>query len=227
MLYSVVKVMMPINSMNTYLAMGDFLSCDNDEIRSFSTLVGNYLRDKNYVENTNNNYTMRGIDSSSLLKMIVEDTYSGKDDGLSSLIKESKYLSISVGLNDILRYIKFDSSNKEMEYDKEFIKRKLEIMKQNYLEIIEEIKQLNEGVSVYLVGYYCPFMNDNGDKIDGVEVFNLLNEYIRDVSELTSVYYLDIEDVSSSSNMLSKNNMYLNQEGHNYIYNAFLNAYFC
>jgi len=230
-LFALVKVLTPSRKMNTYLAIGDYLSVSGnlkgEEINSFSSILGDYLVNNNLVQVSNYNYTYSSIDSASLLEMICKDSYSGSDDGLVSLIKDSKYITISVGMNDILQYIRFDSNNQKIEYDKEYIERKLEIMKQNYYEIIDEIKELNEGVSVYLVGYYYPFSwVDEENKEDVNEVFKLLNDSIREVSDLMSVYYVDISEVSKEDNMYSKYQIYLNQMGHEYVFSVFKNNYF-
>jgi hypothetical protein len=100
-------------------------------------------------------------------------------------------------------------------------------MKQNYYEIVEEIKELNEGVSVYLVSYYYPFSwVDDENKEDVNEIFCLLNESIREVGELMSVYYVDISEVSKEENMYSKYQIYLNQMGHEYVFSVLKNNYF-
>lgn len=230
-LFALVKVFAPTKKMNTYLAIGDYLSVSGEfrgeKINSFSSMLGKHLIDGGLVEVVNYNYTKSAIDSAALLEMICKDAYSGNDSGLVSLIKESKYITISVGMNDILQYIRFDSNDQSIKYDKDYIKRKMEIMKQNYFEIIEEIKELNEGVSVYLVGYYCPFSWVDEENLESVgEVFTLLNDSIKEVSDLMSVYYVDISEVSKEENMYSKYQIYLNQLGHEYVFGVFMNNYF-
>lgn len=230
-LFAMVMVLKPTGKVDKYLALGDYLSVSGNlkgkEINSFSQMLGDYLVSSDLVSESNYNYTFSSIDSSGLLEMICKDAYSGNDGGLVSLIRDSKYITISVGMNDILQYIRFDSNNQSIEYDKEYIKRKLEVMKQNYYEIIEEIKELNDGVSVYLVSYYAPFQwVDEENKEIVNEVFNLLNDSIREVSELMSVYYVDISEVSKEENMFSKYQIYLNQLGHEYVFSVFKNNYF-
>ena len=230
-LFALIKVLSPAKKMNTYLAIGDYLSVSGnlkgEEINSFSNILGDYLINNDFVDVSNYNYAKSSIDSAMLLEMICKETYSGKDDGLTSLIKDSKYITISVGMNDIAKYIRFDSNNQNIEYDKEYIKRKLEIMKQNYFEIIDEIKELNNGVSVYLVSYYSPFSWVNEENKSRVnEVFEMLNESIKEVSELMDVYYVDISEVSKEENMYSKHQIYLNQLGHEYVFSVFRNNYF-
>ena len=89
-------------------------------------------------------------------------------------------------------------------------------MKQNYLEIVEEIKDLNEGVSVYLVGYYSPFEY-------GKEVFEMLNDAVKEVSELTETCYVDISSVSEQSNLYDERQIYLNNEGQESVFSVFKN----
>lgn len=220
MLFALVKVLTPTKKVDTYLAIGDYLSVSGKlkgkEITSFTSLLGDYLVSNNLISEVNTSYTSSSVDSSLLLEMIVKDAYSGNDSGLVSLIKDSKYITISVGMNDVINYIRFDSNNKEAIYDKEHIKRKLEIMKQNYLEIVEEIRELNEGVSVYLVGYYSPFEY-------GEEVFEMLNDSVKEVGELTGVYYVDISEVSEQKNMYSNKQIYLNNSGHEYVFEVLKN----
>jgi lysophospholipase L1-like esterase len=231
-LFALIKVLAPSKKVNTYLAIGDYLSVSGnlkgEKINSFSSMLGDYLLDGNFVEVSNYNYTYSDIDSGTLLEMICKDAYSGNDGGLVSLIKDSKYITISVGMNDILQYIRFDSNNQKLEYNKDYIKRKLEILKQNYYEIIEEIKELNDEASVYLVGYYYPFEwvdEDNKECVN--EVFKLLNDSIKEVGDLMSVYYVDISEVSKEENMYSRYQIYLNQMGHEYVFSVFKNNYFC
>ena len=230
-LFALIKVLTPSKKASTYLAIGDYLSVSGnlkgENINSFSNMLGDFLISSKEVKISNYNYAKSTLDSATLLEMICKDAYSGNDSGLVSSIRDSKYITISVGMNDILQYIRFDSNKQHVEYDKEYIKRKLEIFKQNYYEIIEEIKELNDGVSVYLVGYYYPFSwVDDENKENVNEVFKLLNDSIKEVSEVTSVYYVDISEVSKEENMFSKYQIYLNQIGHEYVFSVFKNSYF-
>lgn len=230
-LFALIKVLMPGKKANTYLALGDYLSVSGvlkgEEINSFSSMLGDYLISGNLVKVSNDSYASSSVDSASLLEMICKDAYSGQDSGLVSLIRESKYITISVGMNDILQYLRFNSSSQVMEYNEEYIERKLEIFKQNYYEIIEEIKEINDDVNIYLVGYYCPFTwveEDNKEEVN--KVFKLLNNSIEEVSELMSVYYVDISEVSKEEHMFNKYQIYLNQIGQEYVFSIFKNNYF-
>lgn len=229
-LFALFKVLSPNKKLNTYLAIGDYLSVSGslkgNEIISFSSLLGDYFTSNNMVRNVDTSYTSSNVTSSLLLEMITKDSYSGEGDGLVSLIEQSKYITISVGMNDIIQYIRFDSNEQKIIYDKEFIKRKLEIMKQNYYEIVDEILDINDKVAVYLVGYYCPFDWVSEDYKDSVnEVFVMLNDSIKEIGEITSAYYVDISSVGEEENMFDKTQIYLNQEGQECVFNIIKERY--
>ena len=151
-------------------------------------------------------------------------TYEAKDFGLG-FTKWDDYKfdeNVIITGNDIIDYIRFDSSKQKVIYDEKFIKRKLEIMKQNYYEIVEQIKDINEKSKVYLVGYYFPYdWVDEEYKEEVNKVFLMLNECIKDVSVISDAYYVDISEVSKEEYMFSKNQIYLNQSGHEYVFSVF------
>lgn len=230
MIFALIKLVEDNKKCNTYLALGDYLSVSGslkgEKIDSFATILGDYLTKNEMVKSVNNSYTSSSIDSELLLEMICKDAYKGNEEGLVSLIKDSKYITISVGMNDILQYLRFDSNKQEIVYDKEYIKRKLEIMKQNYYEIVENIKEINSDCNIYLMSYYCPFGWVSNNKEGVFEVFNLLNDSIKEVGELMDVYYVDISEVSKEEYMFNKYQVYLNELGHEYVFSVLKSNYF-
>ena len=54
----------------------------------------------------------------------------------------------------------------------------------------------------------------------------MLNNSIKEVSEITSVYYVDISGVSKNENMFNKHQIYLNQMGQNNVFDIFKDTYF-
>jgi len=230
-LFALVRLLTVNKKLDTYVALGDYLSVSGnvkgEEVTSFTGLLGEYFISNNLVSKVNDSYVRSSITSEMLLEMINKDAYSENNKGLLSLLKDSKYVTISIGMNDILQYLRFDSNKQEMTYDEEIIDRKLEIMKQNYCEIIEEIKNINEKINVYLVSYYYPFeWVSEKNKIKVNEVFSKLNSCIKEVSDLANVHYVDISGVSKEENMSSKQQIYLNQLGQDNIFNIIKNEYF-
>ena len=110
-----------------YLVMGDYVSknqiINDKEISSFSYLVGEYLKQEEVVNEVNDVYLKNNMTSKKLLEMIEKDSYI-EDSSLVSLIKKSKYITITLGINDVLNQIKYDSNKNKLIYDKDIIQIK-------------------------------------------------------------------------------------------------------
>lgn len=212
------------NTPNTYLIMGDYLSVDNTQnnVDSFTSLLANELIKQKEVKYYNDSFTSNILTSDKMLEMIEKDIYKLGDSyegSLKETIKKSKYITISVGMNDILPLLRFDSLKQKIGYDKELVDRKLEILRQNYFDIIEGIKEINEKTKVYITGYYFPFPWVEDDfKEECKQVFDKLNKTIKDVGRDTNTKYIDISSASIVSNLISYNEIYLNQNGQDYIF---------
>ena len=154
-----------------YLALGDYISkkqvLDDKEVDSFSSFLGEHLIKEKEINEVNQGYLKNNMTSKKLLEMIEKDSYKIDDSALSELIKKSKYITISLGMNDIVNQVRYDSFNDKLIYDRDVINNKIEVFKHNYHEIVEEIKNLNNDAYVVLIGCYCVY----GD----VELANLLN----------------------------------------------------
>ena len=91
----------------------------------------------------------------------------------------------------------------------------------------ETIKEINDRSKIYLVSCYYPYSWVDGEyERDVNEVFALLNDSIRDISEASEVYYVDISEVSKEEYLFDKYQIYLNQMGHEYVFSVFRNNYF-
>ena len=141
-----------------YLAMGDYIShsqvIDGNNIHSFSEMLGEYLLENNKVKEVNGGYLKNNMTSKSLLEMIEKDTYKIDNSNLSKIIKNSKYITISLGINDVINQIKYDSLTDKLMYDEDIISNKIDIFKHNYRQILEDLKDLNKDATILLVGSY-------------------------------------------------------------------------
>lgn len=190
-----------------YLVMGDYVSknqiINDKEISSFSYLVGEYLKQEEVVNEVNDVYLKNNMTSKKLLEMIEKDSYI-EDSSLVSLIKKSKYITITLGINDVLNQIKYDSNKNKLIYDKDIITNKIEIFKHNYHEIIQEIKNINNNVNVLLVGCYVVYQDDKLSKN--------INDAIKEVASENSAYFIDISDIEDKY-MYQENELYLTNLG--------------
>lgn len=198
-----------------YLAIGDYVSnnqfIDNSNINGFSYMVGEYLTNDKEVNGVNTSYLKNNMTSKKMLEMIEKDAYKEKDESLVSLIKKSKYITISLGINDLISNIKYDSNNKRLIYDKEIINNKIAIFKHNYHEILEGINEINDNAKVILVGVYNIYGDD--------ELADSINLAINEVAnEFSNGYYVDISDIGDKY-MYMDNELYLTNFGQEVISN--------
>lgn len=197
-----------------YLAIGDYISNDqtiNDyKINSFSNLLGEYLKEEKVVNEVNVGYLKNNMTSKKMLEMIEKGSFKTDDSNLNSIIKKSKYITITLGINDVINLIKYDSHNNKLIYDKDVIANKVEVFKHNYHNIIEQIKEINPDTKIILVGCYAFY----GDK----EIAALINDATQKVSEETDSYYVDITSIKDKY-MYQENELYLTSLGQHEIYN--------
>lgn len=198
-----------------YLVMGDYVSnnqtFDSKEVNSFTSLLSNYFLENGHVSEVNKGYLKNNMNSKTLLEMIEKDSYKIDNSSLVKLIKKSKYITITLGINDVINQIKYDSNNNKLIYDKEIVENKIDIFKHNYHQILEEIKNLNNDAKVLLVGCY----NIYGDE----ELSTRLNNAIKEVS-LNNGYYVDVSDLDRY--VYQSNELYLTNIGQEEIYNRVL-----
>lgn len=191
-----------------YLVMGDYVSnkqaIGEKQIDSFSSFVGNFLKEKKMVNEVNNQYLKNNMTSKKMLEMIESETYKSKGSDLVSLIKKSKYISITLGLNDVINQIKYDGSQNKIIYDKEIVTNKIEIFKHNYYKILEEIKDINKNATILVVGIY-PFYGNQ-------ELSMLINDVSKNVAEDNNCYYVDVSDINDKY-MYQENELYLTSFG--------------
>ena len=195
-----------------YLAMGDYVSnkqvLGDEQVNSFSSLLGDYLVENKLVNEVNSSYLKNNMNSKTLLEMIEKDSYKIENSSLSKLIKNSRYITISLGINDVIKQVKYDSYNDKLIYDKDIIDNKIDIFKHNYHAILEEIKDINKNAKVILVGNYKIYNDEYlSDKI---------NDAIKEVA-LCGAYYVDLSDLDRY--VLNENEIYLTNKGQEIVYN--------
>lgn len=191
-----------------YLVIGDYVSKNqtfNDtQIKSFSSDVGEYLKSNNLVNEVSEGYLNNNMTSKRLLEMIEKDAYMIDDNNLIDEIKKSKYITITLGINDIISNLKYDKLNDELIYNKDVISNKIDIFKHNYYKIIEEIKDINNDTKIMLVGTYSLY--------EDTFVFDSLNSAIKEVADYYKLEYVDLSDLKDNYLYLD-NSLYLNSLG--------------
>ena len=197
-----------------YLSLGDYVSnyvmVDDVKVESFTDMVGDYLINEDKVAEHKSDYVSNNMTSKKLLEMIEGNVYNNEGSGLVDEIKKSKYVTITLGINDVLNYIKYDSISDKLIYDEEILKEKINVFKHNYYNIVNEIKDINKESNVMLVGTYSIY----GDNV----VSHLLNDAIKDVSINYNCHFIDVSDIGDNY-LYTSNKLYLNGMGQEVITN--------
>jgi hypothetical protein len=197
-----------------YLSLGDYVSnyvmVDDVKVESFTDMVGDYLINEDKVAEHKSDYVSNNMTSKKLLEMIEGNVYNNEGLGLVDEIKKSKYVTITLGINDVLNYIKYDSISDKLIYDEEILKEKINVFKHNYYNIVNEIKDINKESHVMLVGTYSIY----GDNV----ISNLLNDAIKDVSINYNCHFIDVSDIGDNY-LYTSNKLYLNGMGQEVITN--------
>lgn len=200
-----------------YLVMGDYISkkqvIDDSEVNSFSFFVGKYLKEERVVNEVNDNYLKNNMTSKKMLEMIEKDSYV-ENSSLSDLIKKSKYITLTLGINDLINQIKYDSKKNMLVYDKDVISNKIEIFKHNYHEIVEAIKDINKDVKIIHVGCYKIYGDDY--------ISESLNSVISEVSREYNDYHIDNTDIEDKY-VFNDNELYLTSLGQEIISKRVIN----
>ena len=110
---------------------------------------------------------------------------------INNLIKKSKLIYISVGMNDLLEYVSLEDNI--LTYSSSLLTQKLALLQYNVHEIISSILAIKEVKITYLSLYYL-----NDSSFD--ELIKEYNADIKDILEGMNVNFIDINEVVEIEN---------------------------
>lgn len=179
------------NNLN-YTALGDGLAqgidCYGQKDYGYSDYVKDYLKSQKKLKNYSKSYTSQDmtierLHNTLLTNKKMENKYNNKN--IKTILRETDYLTISIGLNDLLYKLSLstDLNNKTLN-------KIISEIETNFNELINEIKKVYPK-DIYVIGYY------EADKE---------NDYInKAINKLNSIYQKN-ENVTYISTMtISKN----------------------
>jgi hypothetical protein len=115
--------------------------------------------------------------SKELLYYVSSNAYLNNENkkiSINQLIKESKYIVISIGINDLLSKLILNKYESKLTYDIDNISLMLSLFEQNLFNIIEHILLVNESCKIIVTTYDDPFyLVDKQDEIH--TILNKLN----------------------------------------------------
>lgn len=166
----------------------------------------NHTFEDNHMNISIENFGKRGNRTDQLLARL-------ENEEISSAIKDADIVLITIGANDIMKVVRNNYTNLNIEpFQEEKIK---------YIErltaIFYKINELNPDTQIYLIGFYNPFERYFGDIEQLDMILNDWNQAGETVTEeFENVYYIPTEDIFSNStiNLLAEDNFHPNTSGY-------------
>ena len=201
-----------------YLSMGDFIVSTEG---SYSDLVYEYNKDK--IDCYNKFLSRKSMTSSDLLRLLSVDVsivFDGVNKRISDVIKDSSLITISVGYNDVMNNVRYNSVTNKYSYDENVISRIVSMLQENIFNIVEVIHGYNNDINVIVTSIYYPHIYvDNSDEY----LYERINKAIESACIDSKAKYVDIGMVSNID-YIDKGNVFPNQLGNEVIYNE-VNSY--
>ena len=153
----------------------------NNEVTVLSDYILNNINTKYNYSFSNNNLT-----SSILLEYLDYNAKELKSNiKINKLIKNSKKIYISVGMNDLLNFVSLDEN--KLIYNPTLINQKIALLEYNLHEIISSILAIKE-VDIYYISLY--YLND--ERFDSI--IEECNFELKDLLESMNVTFIDISN---------------------------------
>lgn len=211
-----------------YLALGDSLAAGMLHDRTigdgYADFIATQLEQLGLLDNFNKDFAKPGHTTAGVLADMTDNK---EIDGVSiqSAITEADLITISVGVNDMLRQLDRDNFT----YDQAEMSAALELVKQNIETIVTKIKAVNPDVKVYVMGYYNAFpylpTDVQGNVI--IPLLSFLNDDIKQASERVGAKFVrtDLEFEKGFEVYLpNKANIHPGEKGYLAIANCFWKA---
>lgn len=185
----------------------------NLSIPSFSCNDFNSLINNNDYENR---IKQVELDEDYLNKLV-----SKNDKDVHELIKESDYLLLSIGSNDIFNNINSIKVDKDMIYDA------YEIMYQKLIVLIEKINKINKYIKIIYIGQYFPYPHSKTLlKFDYIKALDLYINRLEIKFKNFNKVIISKEIFDNKDTFLpNKRDIHLSSEGYQFVYTKVLEVF--
>jgi len=190
------------------VSIGDSLTQgvgDETESGGYVGILNHTFEDQN-MNISIENFGKRGNRTDQLLKRL-------ENEEIVSAIKDADIVLITIGANDIMKVVRSNYTNLNIE---PFQEEKISYV-ERLTAIFHKISELNPDTQIYLIGFYNPFERFFGD-IEQLDMilsdWNQAGELVTE--EFENVYYIPTEDLFSNSttNLLADDNFHPNTSGY-------------
>ena len=194
----------------TYTALGDGfaqgIDCYGQKDYGYSDYVKDYLKEQKKLKSYSKNYTSQDMTIERLYNTLLTNkkvNSKNTNKNIKTILRETDYLTISIGLNDLL--YKLSLSN---ELNNETLNKVIGEIEINFNELINEIKKVYPK-EIYVIGYYeAVTENDYINKA--------INKLNRIYQKNENVTYISTMNISKNKSIFlsNPNSYYPNYKGY-------------
>ena len=190
------------------VSIGDSLTegvGDESENGGYVGILNNTFEDNN-LNITVDNFGKKGNRSDQLLKRLEKED-------ITSAIKESDIVLITIGANDIMKILKANFMNVTMDL---FEEEKMEY-KKRLTAIFDKINDINPDTQIYLIGFYNPFERHFSEIKELGMIIDNWNDAGKSLTEeYENVSYIPTRDLFSQStiDLLAEDEFHPNTSGY-------------
>ena len=193
----------------SYVALGDGFSVGVNPYGEESSGYADYLveslkRDgkkiKLYTKDfSNNSYYINDLYEDIIFnkKILIDD----KTLSIKSAIRDSNFITLSIGANDVMSRVSFNDTNLLTNEDI------INSVTLDMRKLLKEIKKYNN--NIILVGYYDLYLNSSEDNI-----FKLLNTQYKNLADSEDIIYVDTCNVINERYLENPRSFYPNGNGY-------------
>ncbi len=186
-----------------YLALGDSLAAgmiENGTIgNGYADYLAEELEEEKLLASYNKGFAYPGYKTTDILadlekNVVKPSSETGKNVKLHDEIQKADVITLSIGANDVLEYVKPNAQG-QYEFDILKITAGITAMAKNFDQILTEIKEINPSADIFVMGYYnpYPYLKDHSAKLNGL--VSKLDSDIQNVVAKHEAYFVKVASV--------------------------------
>lgn len=220
-----------------YLAIGDSLAAgvneENNISRGYTDFLAQEILDQGLLASYNKGFAYPGYTTENVLSDLKSDVtkpvvnLSGVQTELVSLrdaVSEAEIITISVGANDVLKYLTKDETGAP-KIDFVGVQAGIKSIAANYSAILQELKGLNPHVEIFIMGYYNPYPYLDGYQTELSNVVATLDSTVQQLAKASGAHFIPVADRVASdykTYLPNPKNIHLSEEGYKAVSEEFL-----
>lgn len=202
----------------TYTVIGDTIStgidCYGQRDYGYSDYIKDYLTDINKLKSYSNEYTQEDMTIDSLYNTLLSPEKMSENDkksNLKTILRDSDYITLSIGLNDLLYKLSLTA-----DFTEENLDLIITEIAQSFNNLIDEIRKVYNQ-EIFVIGYY-DINKDN--KFLQLAIKKLNNIYKRN----PNIIYISTTELAENPNVFlpNPNSYYPNYKGYQLISNKII-----